>query len=291
VARGGNGCVTPRDVLFPSGRDEHGTAGLIGKSLSDTPWHGRPSMSIERVTTGVHELDEILRGGVPVSNVVLLAGGSGMGKTTLTLQFLAHGAAQGQAGLYLAVTEPVKILERNALEYEFMEERYLKDGLIRLVDVRALLQRMGLSNPMHSTLENSVVLAEAIEGIVKEYKIKRLVIDSLTAICQRLEQPARIRDFVFRLGMSLGQLGCTTILTSETPPRELRYSMFGVEEFIADGIVFLSEIERNNDLVRTLQVIKMRGTEHSRARFMMDLSEYGISLAPLLKKLSSPASK
>jgi len=43
-------------------------------------------------------------------------------------------------------------------------------------------------------------------------------------------------------------------------------------------------MERHNDLVRTLQVIKMRGTEHSRARFMMDLSEYGISLAPLLKK-------
>ena len=65
--------------------------------------------------------------------------------------------------------------------------------------------------------------------------------------------------------------------------------MFGVEEFIADGIVFLSEMERQNDLVRTLQVIKMRGTEHSRARFMMDLSEYGISLAPLLKKFGDTA--
>lgn len=241
-------------------------------------------MAIERVQTGIHELDEILRGGIPVSNVILLAGGSGMGKTTLTLQFLAHGAAQGERGMYLAVTEPVKILERNALEYRFMEPSFLKDGMIRIVDLRAVLQRMGLASPHNTTLENGGPLVEALESIVKEYKIKRLVIDSITAICQRLEQPARIRDFAFRLGLALSQLGCTTIMTSETPPRELKYSMFGVEEFISDGIVFLSEIERNNDLVRTLQVMKMRGTEHSRAKFMMDLSEYGISLAPLLKK-------
>ncbi len=242
-------------------------------------------MSIQRVPTGIQELDEILRGGIPVSNVVLLAGGSGMGKTTLTLQYLAHGAEQGENGLFLSVTEPVQILERNALEYQFMRPEFFKKGLVRLVDLRAVLQRMGMGGDTASgTALDGAALIEALEAIVKEYKVKRLVVDSITAICQRIESTGRIRDFVFRLGLSLSQLGCTTILTSETPPRELKYSMFGVEEFIGDGIIFLSELERNNDLVRTLQVIKMRGTEHSRAKFMMDLSEYGISLAPLLKK-------
>ncbi len=242
-------------------------------------------MAIQRVPTGIQELDEILRGGIPVTNVVLLAGGSGMGKTTLTLQFLAHGAEHGEAGLFLSVTEPVHILERNAQEYQFVRPEFLKENRIRLLDLRAILQRMGLgSSAGEHAIADGTPLVEALEAIVREYKIKRLVIDSISAICQRLEQQGRIRDFVFRLGLSLANLGCTTILTSETPPRELRYSMFGVEEFIADGIIFLSEMERNNDLVRTLQVIKMRGTEHSRAKFMMDLSEYGISLAPLLKK-------
>lgn len=248
-------------------------------------------MSIERVATGIQELDEILRGGIPHSNVVLLSGGSGMGKTTLALQFLAHGAEQGERGLFMSVTEPVRILERNAVEYQFMRPEFLKDGIIRLVDLRAVLQKMGLASPNQHTLENGAALVDAIEAIVKEYKIKRMVIDSITAICQRLEEPSRIRDFVFRLGLALSTLGCTTILTSETPPRELKYSMFGVEEFIADGILFLSEMERNNDLVRTLQVIKMRGTEHSRAKFMMDLSEFGISLAPLLKKFGDQSVK
>jgi circadian clock protein KaiC len=245
---------------------------------------------IDRCETGVPELDQILRGGIPRGNVVLLAGGSGMGKTTLAMEFLAHGAEKGEAGLFLSVTEPVTQLERNVKEYAFVQPRFFTEGTIRLLDLRAVLRKMGVADGHDYTLEDSEALAEAIEAIVQQYKLKRLVIDSITAICQRLEQTSRIRDFIFRLGLSLSELGCTTFLTSETPPRELRYSMFGVEEFIADGIIFLSELERQNDLVRTLQVIKMRGTEHSRARFMMDLSEFGISLAPLLKKFGEPGS-
>ncbi|HET6398234.1 MAG TPA: ATPase domain-containing protein, partial [Candidatus Thermoplasmatota archaeon] len=205
------------------------------------------------------------------------------GKTTLGLEFLVHGAEKGEPGLFMSVTEPVPVLERNAREYAFMDARLIADGLIRFVDLRAILLKMGLVSASEYRLDNGEALVEAVTAIIKQYKIKRLVVDSLTAICQRLEEPGRIRDFVFRLGLSLQQSGCTSLLTSETPPRELRYSMYGVEEFIADGIIFLSEIERHNDLVRTLQVMKMRGTEHSRARFMMDLSEFGISLAPLLK--------
>lgn len=241
-------------------------------------------MAIERCATGILELDQILRGGIPRGNVVLLAGGSGMGKTTLAMEFLAHGAEKGERGLFLSVTEPVAILDRNAREYAFLNVKHLKDGTLQLVDLRAIMQKMGISGDQGYTLEDGPLLVDALASIVKEYKIQRLVVDSITAICQRLEERGKIRDFTFRLGAMLAELGCTTLLTSETPPRELKYSMFGVEEFIADGIFFLSEMERHNDLVRTLQVIKMRGTEHSRARFMMDLSEFGISLAPLLKK-------
>ncbi len=246
-------------------------------------------MTIQRCETGIQELDQILRGGIPQGNVVLLAGGSGMGKTTLALEFLAHGAEKGEQGMFLSVTEPVAILERNAKEYAFLDAKHLKDGSIRLVDLRTILHRMGITQERSYSMEDGAALVDALEAIVKEFKIRRLVVDSITAICQRLEDKGRIRDFTFRLGAMLSGAGCTSLLTSETPPRELKYSMFGVEEFIADGIIFLSEMERHNDLVRTLQVIKMRGTEHSRARFMMDLSEYGISLAPLLKKFGDTA--
>lgn len=242
-------------------------------------------MTLPRCETGIAELDQILRGGLPRGSVVLLSGGSGMGKTTLTLEFLAHGAEAGEPGLFVSVTEPVNILERNAREYAFLQPEFLDSGRLRIVDLRAMTRKAGLTSGAF-TIEDAEALVDILRSIIEEYGIRRLVLDSLTAICQRIDDPGQVRDFVFQLGLMLSELECTTILTSETPPRELRYSMFGVEEFIADGIIFLSEMERHNDLVRTLQVIKMRGTEHSRAKFLMDLSEFGVSLAPLLKKFS-----
>ena len=102
--------------------------------------------------------------------------------------------------------------------------------------------------------------------------MKRLVIDSITALCYRLQTPEMIRDFIFKLGSSLAAMKCTTLLTSEVPPRKFQYSQYGIEEFISDGIMFLGDIERKGDLIRTLQVIKMRGTAHGRSRYVLSMS-------------------
>ena len=61
------------------------------------------------------------------------------------------------------------------------------------------------------------------------------------------------------------------------------YSKYGVEEAIADGVILMGNLERNGDMLRTLQVIKMRGTSHSRAKYVLDLTTAGILLVPLLK--------
>jgi circadian clock protein KaiC len=74
---------------------------------------------------------------------------------------------------------------------------------------------------------------------------------------------------------------------SEIGPQSSGYSTFGVEEAISDGIVLMANMERRGDLLRTLQVIKMRGTMHSRAKYVLDLTPVGVLLVPLLKGGSS----
>ena len=93
-----------------------------------------------------------------------------------------------------------------------------------------------------------------------------------------------IRDFIFKLGSSLAAMKCTTFLTSEVPPMTFQYSQYGIEEFISDGIIFLGDYERKGDLLRTFQLVKMRGSAHSRTKSMMSISsKNGIELVPLLK--------
>jgi KaiC/GvpD/RAD55 family RecA-like ATPase len=76
----------------------------------------------------------------------------------------------------------------------------------------------------------------------------------------------------------------TTLLTSDVSPHSFQFSQYEVEEFIANGIIFLGDVERKNDLLHTIQVVKMRGTNHGCAKYVLNMdSKYGIELAPLLK--------
>ena len=67
---------------------------------------------------------------------------------------------------------------------------------------------------------------------------------------------------------------------SEIMSSEEGYSRWGVEEAIADGVIVTGNLERRGDLLRTLQIVKMRGTTHSRAKYVLDLTTAGVLLVP-----------
>jgi len=233
--------------------------------------------------TGIEELDQKLGGGLPGGNTVLLVGSSGSGKTTLSMQFLTNGARNGERGVFFTITEPLFKLTKNLERFDFYDKKMIESGMVNLIDLRIISERLGLDAEKY-TVEDASALLEILKDIADELDVKRLVIDSVTALCYRLQTKEMIRDFIFKLGSSLASMNCTTILTSEVPPNELKYSHYGIEEFIADGIIFLGDVDRKGDLIRTLQVIKMRGTYHSRTKSAMSISsKNGIELTPLLK--------
>src|SRR6201990_3416002 len=53
---------------------------------------------LPRASTGVPGLDDVLAGGLARNRLHLLEGSPGTGKTTIALQFLMAGAAQGERG-------------------------------------------------------------------------------------------------------------------------------------------------------------------------------------------------
>lgn len=233
--------------------------------------------------TGIEELDRKLGGGIPIGNAVLMVGSSGSGKTTLSMQFLADGAKRGERGVFFTITEPLFKLTKNMENFDFYDKKLIESGMINIIDLRIISDRLGLDTEKY-TVEDASALLDVLNDIADELNVKRLVIDSITALCYRLQSKEMIRNFIFKLGASLASMNCTTILTSEVPPNEIRYSQYGIEEFIADGIICLDDVDRRGDIIRTLQIIKMRGTAHSRTKDAMSISsKNGIELAPLLK--------
>jgi len=236
----------------------------------------------DRCETGIDGLDTVLYGGIPRANTVLLTGSCGTGKTSLALEFLIHGALKGEKSLFISVTENSEKMLANIIPYNFFEESLIKSGKLVLVDLPVMYERLGMTKA-ELTMEEIDLLVAAIASLVRELGTKRLVGDSITSVCYKLKTSEKIRDFILKLSKALSDVGCTSILVSEMSAQASSYSMFGVQEAISDGIVLMANMERRGDLLRTLQVIKMRGTMHSRAKYVLDLTPEGVLLAPLLK--------
>lgn len=236
----------------------------------------------DRCATGIQGLDDILGGGIPSGNMILISGSVGTGKTTLSLEFLVRGAERGEKSLFLSVTEASKKLVQNLATFEFFRPELVENGSLVFVDVPVIYERMGLDRE-EFTSEDTDLLVLTIRNLVQELGAKRVVLDSLTSVCYRIRREERIRDFMLKLSQELSELDCTTILVSEVGSTPGRLSLYGVEEAIVDGVILMGNTRRQGDIIRVLQIVKMRGTSHSRAQYVIELTPIGLLMAPHLK--------
>jgi len=241
-----------------------------------------PSQGLERCATGIEGLDNILGGGIPRGNMVLVSGSVGTGKTTLCLEFLVRGAEKGERSLFVSVTEASGKLVQNLSTFEFFKTELVLDGALVFVDLPVVYRKLGFEREELSP-EDIDILLRTLLDLVKSLEIRRLVLDSFTSLCYRIGRDEQIRDFLLRLGEQLNEMGCTSLLISEISPDLDRYSTHGVAEAIVDGVVLLWNARRAGDIQRVLQVIKMRGTAHSRAQYVVELTQIGLLMAPHLK--------
>src|SRR5687767_6795324 len=69
---------------------------------------------VAKVATGIDGFDEITGGGLPQGRPTLVCGGPGCGKTLFALQFLVHGAARGDSGVFVTFEESEQDLVKNS---------------------------------------------------------------------------------------------------------------------------------------------------------------------------------
>ncbi len=224
----------------------------------------RHERSSRRLPTGVPGLDEMMGGGIPAGDVVMLTGPAGSGKTTFATQFVAHGFTQGESCV-VAVFE----------EYP---EAYLARAKTAPIDFAEMIEAGRLAVIYLRPLDLSVdeMLAEILVA-VQRLGATRVVIDSLSGFEIALAPTFRedFRESLYRLVGALTATGVTVMMTAEVIDAYpgLQFTNERVS-FVTDDIVVQRYVEIAGHLRKVLAVVKMRGSEHA-----TDFREYSITPA------------
>jgi len=230
---------------------------------------------MKRIKTGIPGMDEILHGGIPERNVVLLSGGPGTGKSIFSQQFLWNGLKMGEPGVYVAFEEHPVQVRQNMAGFGWDVREYEEKGLFAMVD--AFTSGIGKSKEYEKYIVHDLTdvreFIDVLRQAVTDIGAKRVVVDSVTTLY--INKPAMARRVVLQLKRVLAGLGCTSIFVSQISVGERGFGGPGVEHGV-DGIIRLDLDEIDGELKRSLIVWKMRGTSHSMRRHPFDITDEGI---------------
>jgi len=215
-----------------------------------------------RLSTGIAKFDELLHGGIPEGDSLLIAGPSGAGKSLVGTFFIAEGLRLGEPGIVAIFEESPAQYVRRAARFGLDFATPQRDGMLELTYLR----------PLDLSVDETV---HDIVSTVKRIGAKRVVIDSLAGFEMALAPSFRadFRESLYRMIAALTRLGVTIISTAEVVEEftSMALSNFTIS-FLAEDIVRMRYVSINGQLRRMILVVKMRGSSHS-----IDLHEYQIT--------------
>lgn len=222
-------------------------------------------LSLQRIETGVRNLDLLLHGGLPKGSVSVLGGSPGAGKTILAQQICFHHAsAQRRVLWFSTLSEPTAKTLLYLSQFDFFDAGKLDRGEVQFIDLGVMLRSNGLDETSKLIMQH-----------VKKFKPAVVVIDSFKVFDDLAKSREEQRKFSYELAVQLMAWETTAILLGEYGPADMQTNpLFS----IVDGLVVLSHRAESGEQQRFIQIVKMRGTVHSRDEHTFTISATGIDV-------------
>ena len=233
--------------------------------------------------TNIQGFDDLFEGGgIPRGNSVLVAGGTGTGKSTFCRQICYNLVTQGKNCMYVSFEESIARIERSMNVFGWDARRYIDEGrlLIQKINPLDILRmKFGSVSGSGSATELSYKIKPLI--IPKEFNPEVIVVDSLTAIISAsITKEKNYRVYLQQLFNFFEETGATSFLVTETEPMPTRFSETGIEEFLADGIIVLYNLQRGDRRENAIEILKMRYSHHQKKIFALEIIGDGIKIYP-----------
>ncbi|MET0982010.1 MAG: ATPase domain-containing protein, partial [Telluria sp.] len=187
------------------------------------------------MSTGIAGLDDILGGGLTPQRIYLVEGSPGTGKTTLGLQFLLDGAARGESGLYITLSETADELRAVAATHGWSLDAL---SIFELAgdDVLDIDAQQSVFHP------SEVELAETTRNVmnqVDQLKPVRVVFDSLSEMRLLAQNPLRYRRQILALKQFFAARGCTVLVLDDKTSQSDQHL-----HSVAHGVISLEQIAK-----------------------------------------------
>jgi KaiC/GvpD/RAD55 family RecA-like ATPase len=226
---------------------------------------------MQKKSTGVLGLNDMIQGGIPETRIILLSGGPGSGKTILSLQFLMEGIKQGEKCLYVTLEEPLTNLKENVAAFGWNLEKQSKDDKLILIDSSHLVYHQ----PEKTYIQKTPFI-DTLEQLLQQNKIDRLVLDPINSITVQCPSSKEKRETVSRLFTLLRNSKVTALITMEA---DASAPDFYMEKYLADGSIALERVvDSRFRLVKTLRVEKMRGVQCDDQPRTYTIGEHGFKV-------------
>jgi circadian clock protein KaiC len=231
----------------------------------------KPGFNRKCISSGLPELDELLRGGLDTGTSTLFIGPAGCGKSTVALRYAISAAERGEKAVIFTFDEAEATLTGRAKGLGMDTESLIAAGILEIQQV----------DPAELAPGEFVA---RVRHLVEDEHLRVLVVDSMNGFLNAMPHEQFLAMQLHELLSYLGQQGVATILTLA------QHGFIGAMQtpidvsYLADTVLLFRYFEFAGQIRQALSVIKKRSGPHERTIRELIFGEGRIAVGPPLKE-------
>jgi len=220
----------------------------------------------EFISAGLKELDQLAGGGLSRGTVTIISGPTGVGKTSVGVQFMKEAASRGERSVIYAFEENVSTFQHRCDSINIPVSKMINQGTLHVEAVEPLWH-------------NPDEFANRVRREVEEHQASIVMLDSLSGYRQSI----RGDDLVERmhaLCRYLVNMGVTVLLVNETEAiasDQLKVTEQGLS-YLSDTVILMRYMEIDGELQKAIGILKKRTGDFEKNLRWFDITKDGISV-------------
>ncbi len=224
----------------------------------------------ETVSSGLDTLDELTGGGLARGTSTLIMGAAGVGKTTLSLQYVIASLKRGENAAIFAFEEGLDLIISRAQKMNVDLRTPFEEGKLTMQQIDPAELAPG-------------EFAHRVRDAVERKGVKIVVIDSLNGYLYAMPEERHLILHMHELLTYLNRQGVVTILISA------QSGLLGSQmknpidmSYLADSVMLLRHFEAFGTVRQAVSMLKKRSGPHERTIRELFIEDEGVEVGPPL---------